>query len=227
MNNPYARGLAPAHPLDLDLDLARVLARDLNRDRDLALDLDLGPVVGLARACDCTRDLVLALSDARARFHALARVYDSNLARGLDLACDLARDLARDLIHADASACDLARARVLAHNLADARYSLDRLIVALERENADAAEAVDGQSASRGCRPSQAVLRLALLTTSLLPTAHRARYREEFEADLRELAEVCRRAQWRYALGTLTNAWTLRAALRRAQRTPAPRRWWG
>ncbi len=67
-------------------------------------------------------------------------------------------------------------------------------------------------------------LRLTDLALRCLPTVQRPRYREEWRAELHELADGPRRTQWCYALKLLATAWPLRRALR--QRSPARHRWY-
>lgn len=73
----------------------------------------------------------------------------------------------------------------------------------------------------------RAALRLTELAERALPRAHRARYREEWRAELYDLAGVSRRAQWRYAVNVLITAWPVHCELRRADRHSAARRWLG
>lgn len=78
------------------------------------------------------------------------------------------------------------------------------------------------ESQSRGhVEVSGFALRLTRIAVVFLPRPFRARYREEYAAELYELSFVSRRAQWRYALNLLAAAWLLRRALARAARQPA------
>jgi hypothetical protein len=107
---------------------------------------------------------------------------------------------------------------------------LATVISELERLKSDLALAVDwpvsrgAMAGSARTRESKVALRLTRLTTRCLPVRHRARYREEYAAELSDLYGAPRREQWRYALNTLAVAWRLRCELRRADRRPAPDR---
>lgn len=201
-----------AHRRGLILDLARTRAHDLY----LRFGLDVGFGLDLAR--DRTRDLYLNLDQAR------SLAYD--LADDLDFARDLS--CGRDVVHAFAHARDRNAGLDLA--VKRGRTCLATVIADLERLKTELALAVD-EPLSRGATAgsartweSRVALRLTRLTTRCLPARHRARYREEYAAELSDLHGAPRRAQWRYALNTLAVAWKLRYELRRADRRPAPDR---
>lgn len=63
--------------------------------------------------------------------------------------------------------------------------------------------------------------RVAAWSTRILPCVDRARYREEFQGELYELAETgaARRAQLWYTLRLLTRAWQLRVEVKKAARS--------
>lgn len=69
-------------------------------------------------------------------------------------------------------------------------------------------------------------LRMMAFATQSLPSAYRARYREEWCCELWDLRHS-RRTQRRHAFNTLITALQLSRELRSADRSPAPQRWLG
>lgn len=192
-----ARARADNRALALDLELARELAIDLNSDltnaRDLnnalALDLnnDLNRAVNLSRSRDLARDLTNA------------RDLNSDLNNARDLNLSRSRDLTRDLNLSLDHALDLALA-------------LDKVLGSTP--TTPAAHGVVGSAAVNGVSP--VAERMVAGLVRLLPAENRSRYREEYTAELDELAKVglSRWAQLGYAARVGTRVWSLRAALR-------------
>ncbi len=185
---------------------ARNLARDLNRARDrsdalaAAFDWDFASTPNLALAL--ARDIASVLDLARDLAPDLAR----DLARDLDLARDIASALTPvlDLAPHIDLARDITRARDLARDLAR-----------------DAS--VRGKPAA--VRVAPAAGRLLAAAARLLPAADRARYGEEYRAELWELAHAGagRRGQLAYAARQVVSALHLQAELRSPrQRKAAP-----
>jgi len=122
-----------------------------------------------------------------------------DLTRERDLAHDLGRDLARDraLARDHASALDLAGARDRWFSLADSPAGRSAV--------PDADHAV-----------SAAAERIVVNLVRLLPVSSRSRYREEFTAELDELAAagLTRWAQLGHAGRLTVRIWSLRSAIR-------------
>ena len=201
--NRYVRAFQKAS------DLARDLARDLNvvidtdvragaslRDRGRANARDLA--TALAHVNDKRRDVDLVRAQACARRLAHRLVQDLDLARSFDRT--RARDRAMSLLRARSIERELTR-----HLYGASRAAQSRL-AELERVAANAA-VLKGESIR--------AVQIAVAAVQLLPAVHRPRYREEYLAELRELANVgwSRRAQLRYASALSARAWSLRRGL--------------
>jgi hypothetical protein len=203
------------------LDRARNLARDaaLARDADLACDdgyfvgdsslvlaLDRAFGFALARAGESRDALAVARALALARDRARDRGSSPDLARDLDLAFDLVRDLdlAFDLTSGSALASD--------PDLGHAR---------------DLPPDADRAGGREVPRVAPTAGRLVVAATRLLPVRERARYTEEFESELWDIAQAGggRRAQLAYAARQVMAARRLRTGLRVPRRRGAvPRR---
>ena len=191
--------------LDLDLASARDLASGLDRARDVASALG----VASGRDRDLERDLASFLDVASASAHVLKRELERDLAIARDLAA--ARDLDRDL----AGAVALARARDLISIVDRTRRR------ARELEDAFAAASGMASPGGRSRVPMRLAGRLTAFAARLLPGPERARYSAEFRSELAEitLAGGGRRVQLAYACRTVLSAsWRLRAALRSPRR---------
>lgn len=206
---------APARATDLAIEvaLARALAQTLARARDLTR--------ALACNFDVARELAFILDRARDLAHFLDPFLDPELALHLDVASDVAFTVAFD------RSFDVTRARALTLALDGTQVALNALSAVLEQDSAGAADVADLSTPDgpSGPEASRAALRLARLTVRCLPVRHRARYREEYAAELSDLAGVSRGAQWRYTFNIVARALVLRRDLRRADRVPAGSRW--
>ena len=221
-----------AHSMQYVLDVA--LERDLALGRARELARELPHALGLAR------DRLLDLDQARFLYLDQARFLDRTRVRARDLALDIdrdlghARDLSRDLSRTLDTALDFDRT--------DEPFAV---FIAFKRVQAVAAELCGcledavilteskqfSRRRSAGKREQFVVSPLAQRLTGAavlcLPVTQRARYREEYHAELHEIAGTSRRAQWRYAANLLICAWPLRRELRRSEGKPAPNRWSG
>lgn len=65
--------------------------------------------------------------------------------------------------------------------------------------------------------------RLTGIAVRLLPSADQVRYAEEYQAELNDLIQISRRAQWAYVVRLLASAPVLRRELRSSARTAAGR----
>ena len=164
---------------------------DLVRSRVASLSYGLGRLRGSAHA------LGPALDADRTHARRLAPILDTALdrarARGLALDVDPTPGFARDVA---GSAAD---AQWLCHRLVDWSASADLLpATAVQRRQARTAG------------------RLTAVAVRVLPVQHRARYREEYLAELYDLAAmgVPRWGQLVYSLRLLDRAWMVRAELR-------------
>ena len=195
-------------------DLDRALVQALNRAR--ALDYRL-PRTRI-------RELTAALADDLRRIRELAAEFEpalggraATLLHGLVDRLDLV--LVDDLDH-------LTRARALARRLAE---DLDRFR-ALSDEFVEARQRADTHRAAPGrpgspippaagsapvVAPARAAAGLVAQAVRALPAAHRARWREEFDAELEELAAgaVSRWGQVGHAARLACRVWLLRRAL--------------
>jgi hypothetical protein len=211
--------------LAADDDLARELARASARARTLGRD----DADNLAGALDFASKLVAA------RGWVLDLDSPPDPASIRDLASTLARDLAstRDLARALATVRpaavrtldgDLARLLAGAHARAvGLGRCLERCLALVKPLDSLAAAEAEQAAGARG-RPSPCAGWLAGFAVRLLPPARRQRYREEFAAELRELAGLRRWRQLAYAARLLGRAWELRRALSGALRVPARER---
>ena len=221
---------SPASSRELDLalarDLAHDLARDLDREFDVALALDRAVALACGPALDAADELDVANDLERARDR--ARNLAARLGRGdfefvievantmevdRDLAFDLASALddAKELAHAVVITRDLGRNRALANEL---RSAID-LLVSFEKALALTSARTAAEPAARSSvRVSRLASRATTLAAGLTPRASRARYIEEYAAELYELAQFSRRAQWAYAARLLLCAPSLRYVLR-------------
>lgn len=211
-----------ARDLDIDLarnltrDIARALARDIARAHDIAHDIDRDLSHDLSRAHDIDRALSRARDIARDLAHDHAR--DLTLARDLALVgalardIDLARDLARDLTLVGAR--DLTRALDLVGAIEAARQMVTPIAAALSASAATAGGPVQGDSG--GVQPGRVAVGVVQRMVRVLPTGDRARYRQEFLAELHALAQeqASRRVQLGHVLRAAAGMWSLRRVLR-------------
>jgi hypothetical protein len=196
----------------LDRDLISASARDIGRAHAVVGALPFTSAADLPQ--DLTHDLASVITHARAG----ARDAASVIGRTLDSA------LAHDFADIGMSAPDLARARdglaalaSAAHDaksLADCLYRAATAAAALARA-ADSATIPDaGEKAGVG-RVTRPAARLLATATWLLPAAARARYADEYRAELLEIAHggQSRRAQLGYAYRQAKSSLRVRAAL--------------
>lgn len=200
----------PGHPLasrarrlalDLDSALARARARELDRevDRDIGLALDRAYALagaltdGTANPPELAGSLVVALTGVRNL--ACTRPSARNLVRTLNRALSRARGLERAL----------AGSRYLADLLAGLVHGLTTLV------HSRAGTGSGEQHA--GPHPHRTRLGLVAVALRVLPAQHRARYCDEFRAELHDMRGSGQRL--RYGLRVLTRAWALRSVLRR------------
>ena len=184
------------------------------------------------------RTLLTALDRGLARDAEGVRTEDSDLARELDSVQRLTALLAADLAYAGESdrrkGSSLGRAHRRAHEL-ESKLCEVLKESGMARGPGIASRLDEGQTVaarvltvlgdagprnkSGSSRGSVAMTARAVsLATGLLPKASREDYREQFAADLHELAELSRIAQWRYAVSIWLNicklAWVLRGSKR-------------
>ena len=211
-DDPRARALAYA------LDLARYRASLLDRARDSARALD--------RAFDFARAFDFDFARARASLLDLDRASALDRATNLDLVTHRVCDLADDLAGASASeiastdAPDRVRVNRGARDLADA--------LGIARDCArDFANALDRVSATQGQpgtgRVTPSAARLLAAAARLLPAADRARYAEEYQSELWEIAHAGqpRRRQLHYASRQVVSSLHLRVELLAPRRRKA------
>jgi hypothetical protein len=194
--------------------------------RDLA-DLLVGACAGIADE-DLADDLFGEGGGALARRLECACVDASDLARACTLsfrsllARAAASDLASDLASLLADARDLADSVIFAGGLArrlDEAVAVARdLARRLDRDLSRAG--VGERERGRPRRIAPSVARLLAGAARLLPAADRARYAEEYQSELWDIAQagVGRIGQLRYALSQLRNALPVSAALRSPRR---------
>jgi hypothetical protein len=198
-------------------DLERMLVQAVNRARALDYELSHRRVI----------DLSAALAGDLRAIREQARMFDRELDLGEHAARELIRELIRPralVLYADGGfprpgaqalaaelTADLGRFRDLAQEYVEAR---ELAHVRLRRFTVDPVVVARPAPAT-----SWMAAGLVAHAVRALPAASRARWREEFDGELRELAEaaVGRRAQVRHAARVAVRAWTLRRALRPAQ----------
>ncbi len=185
------------------------LAEAFDRDRRLTPDLDRS----LRQSFDLALPLTYDLEHPREDVSDLVL-----LGRAADLAGTL--QIALERAHDPLVIRAVSPARSYAFTIH--RY-LERAVAAAENES------VGRRNAEKTKRVaiSPVAKRLTSAAVCCLPLAQQARYREEYHAELREMAAASRSAQWRYGLNVLTCAWLLRRELHKAERQPAVRRWLG
>lgn len=198
-----------AHDLRQDLFRALNAAKRLDLDRASGLDVSSDQIIALGRTCghvSAYRRVLVAIS--RNLAFTRVRLYSDDL----DLDRDLARVRAfiRDLDHSQ----DL-------QSIHDRDLDLARgSAVLLERKLAAAAGEQDTRPTVRAPRKRiSPVAGCAVgVVVRVLPPVDRPRYAGECKAELYELAEVSRRAQWAYAARLICCASRLRRELRHAAR---------
>lgn len=196
-------------------DLARALAKDLDRARDRAAKYLAGDLRrDICRDLDCARD------------HASKLIAD--LDRDLDGARARAWDITDTLEHTPTRDLDRALDYTLIRALDTARDGAGDL----RREIQRAYELTRDLYRTRRSRPTKRVVPSAtsLLATAarfllaaaarLLPATDRGRYAEEYQAELWDLAQAGagRVQQLRYALRQFRNVVSVRVALRSPRR---------
>ncbi len=182
--------------------LARLLVRHLDRVHDIALDLDRdNPDLHIAPQLAYVRD----------RARDLYRAVDPNSDISNTRVRALARGIARDLDHIRDRARAI-NAFVIDIHLVETARTAGELLQTMEvlelTEEASAPPEVTAGAAARS--PGRTVSRLIAVAAWLLPVAHRARYGEEFRA---EVGELPRRARPSYALRLIGSAPALRRGL--------------
>ncbi|MGH3798312.1 MAG: hypothetical protein ACRDSP_25980 [Pseudonocardiaceae bacterium] len=194
----------PAHPDETGpatTDVARIL-ETVAQARFRADDLDIEN----SRVAVLRLDLDIALRDAQALTDDLgidgALALTRDLGRVLDLDLDLECEQLRELVR------DVRSAHTVCERLASTLNTVTQVTVSPP-------EAVHP-------RPGRLPLGIVRVAVRVLPDPHRARYDQEFRAELTELAEQSRRAQLGYALRQLTRCGQLRRAL--ADALAAPKR---
>jgi hypothetical protein len=222
------------------LDVALIRASDLVRILDFGLDHAEDPVgnldlhLGLERACDRALDLARAIDLAHEALKCGVEgtcSLDPSFARALLQNCDFKLDAASDRAGELARAIDVERAscveaaRNAAHDFVTevelARRRVSTFADWLSFSMAHSDEQPDGGA---NVRVSPLAGRLTGAAASLLPRADRSRYAEEYQAELYELAQFSRQAQWAYAVRLLACALPLRRELRRDAHEVVPGR---
>jgi hypothetical protein len=207
----------------LDPQSARALAQLVRAlHRDYCGALDASPSEQRARLDHVLSDLGRLQQHARVLADRLA---DAVADRGGGRSNIRARDLARSL------ALELGKAGrhgyvTFGESFSVSPVVLDSLTRAeeLAQRLADAAD--PAQVAMPGSQmPARAPLRILGLSTRILPTAHQARYAEEFRSELCELTRggAARPRQFAYAIRQLTRAPHLHLKLRSPRRSNASR----
>lgn len=172
---------------------------------------------GAHRASQHAESLARWLEDARDR--------SADLERALEFDYEISTAIMHELsyaVHESTAGEDLVRQvdqmlSVLYRLTKDAStHCADAAVHLADMQQTDAKE-----NGTSGHLPvSRSAQRLTTLASACLPRSHRARYREEFEAELYDLARISRPAQWRYALMISLTAWRLRQAVCRAAGAP-------
>jgi len=221
----HARGLARA--LVGTSRIARVSTRANGIALFFARDLDRARACNLYEVAALVGDLVSDLD--RARYAISNPDHDADIAHARLLACDLIPFLDEARARDRAPGLDLD----LDFNVSSVNKDIAHLVGRLESINASRMQgAVPPEPGSRRRRKMEhkrhqqvSIDRTALRVTGLavwcLPAGWRARYREEYHAQLSDLARVSRRAQWHCAVNFLLRSWSLRRVTLQA----VPRRW--
>ncbi len=180
------------------LELSRALTGDLRRIRELAgdfaLDFDLGDGAARGLLRELARQRVFAVLDDGDR-RARAR--------------DLARRLDRDIARFRGCAQEFAAARELAHAHAGGQLG-----------GPGPVPAADPAAVELAAAPARVAAGLVAYAVHALPVESQARWREEFDGELRELAEGA--VSWRVQVGHAVRVTSRVWSLRRAVRAPAP-----
>jgi hypothetical protein len=189
------------------------LSSVLYRAHDLATYLRLTdtPQFEFARALQKAADLAAGLKEVLGKPYATG--HTAILVRALDIALNRAQGIHADLKYGIDSAGVPDRALSVAADLSQAReFALTSASVPAKEE----------RGAGRRVAPSAA--RLLAAATGLLAAADRARYSEEYRAELWEIAAAGggRRQQLLYAIRQVRSAWRLRTALGMPRRGTAP-----
>ncbi len=175
----------------------------LHRAHDLAAYLRLieNSQFELARALQKAADLAAGLQEVLGQPSAAGRT--GSLVGALDIALDRAQGIHADLKYGIDGDGVLDRALSVAADLSQA----------CELALVSSVPADEERGAGRRVAPSAA--RLLAAATGLLAAADRARYSEEYRAELWEIAAAGggRRQQLLYAVRQVRSAWRLRAAL--------------
>lgn len=198
---------------------AHNIAQHLVSAQIFSRDLGLGAEKGEAKAAGfaCARELTAGLELANQLAHSLAAARDEDIKRSIarvrvpggNRIAALSRELAR------ARELDIARkidsARAMVAEMQSCRKLLQRLV--------QAANGPVREVAATRVGVSPFAAHTAGMAARLLPSAHRRRYREEYQSELHELAETRpRRVQWVHSTRLLMSAPRLRFALRRPER---------
>jgi hypothetical protein len=208
------RARAVANYFDLDLDHALVSYRD--RANELARDFASYRARASARALARALDRVLERDFQRYRALASHRDRDPAFDRDIFGHLEFARHLGDDLAHASHLARDIERDSGL---IVDFNLNSHGHTPASDPDrHLELTAKASGKR--RTGELARTPVRLAGVAARLLPAAARARYREEYQGELAELAVAGagRRNQFGYALRLLTRAPLLRAELRSASR---------
>jgi hypothetical protein len=198
---------------DLDYGPANVLDLDRFLDRASALALDINSGDNLTRARSRADDLNSIIDDAVARSRALGATIDH------------ARALTRDLGHISTFYGDRDRASALARHWMVGRAFIRDLNRVKDLNRALTRDLNRAATGRRGGAEQVVPVagRLLAAAALLLPARERARYAEEFESELREIAHADgrRRAQLAYGARQVMSAWRLRAELKGLRRRGA------
>lgn len=221
-----ARDLVKTSTSTLELAQAGASYRDRANDRARALtnyfnlDLDHALVNYRDRANELDRDLASFRDRARARalVRALDRVLERDLGRCNSGHLEFVRHLGDDLAHAGRLARDIGRDSAF---IGDLDLKPHGHSPASDSDHDPELTAKAPVKAGNG-HLARTPVRLAGVAARLLPEGSRARYTEEYQGELAELAAAGagRRNQFGYALRLLTRAPLLRVELR----TPSRRR---
>ena len=194
-------------------ELDRALVQALNRARALDYQLPRARV----------RELVVALADDLRQIRELAAEFEPALdGRAATLLDGLVNGLDPVLVDdLDHSARARSLARRLAMDLDRFRALSDEFVEARQRADTHLAPSHPVSATAPPVAPARAAAGLVAQAVRALPATHRARWREEFDAELEELAAAAtsRRAQIGHATRVAGRVWFLRRAL--LARTPA------